>query len=75
MSTLERSGRTSWFVEDHYSWDKKNSPLAYSDGDDTDESGKHENFADDTSMKSVLSRMGVDIAIIKWNDEDECFED
>ncbi|CAG8481341.1 2681_t:CDS:2 [Paraglomus occultum] len=75
MSILERSGHTSWFVENHYNWDEKNSPLSYSDEDDTDESVKHENFANDMSMKSMLSRMGVDIAIIKWNDEDECFED
>ncbi|CAG8507646.1 2497_t:CDS:2 [Paraglomus brasilianum] len=75
MSVLERSGRTSWFAEGHYNWDEKNSPPAYSDEDDTDESVKHENFADDISMKSMLSRMGIDIALIKWNDEDECFED
>jgi hypothetical protein len=66
-------GNWGWDEEDP---EKKKS--SYSDDEEEEdykESSDQKNELEQNTMKTMLLRMGISLELIKWNEEDECFEE
>ncbi|RIA93372.1 hypothetical protein C1645_874146 [Glomus cerebriforme] len=77
-SFLEEAGfSNAW---GNWGWDNEDPQKqisSYSDGEEEDykESSCQKNELEQNTMKSMLLRMGIDLKLIKWNEDDECFEE
>jgi len=77
-SFLEEAGfSNAW---GNWGWDEKvpqNQRSSYSDDEEEDynESSKQKDELKQNTMKSMLLRMGIDLELIRWNEDDECFNE
>ncbi|GBC08913.1 hypothetical protein RclHR1_08490007 [Rhizophagus clarus] len=64
----------------NWGWDEGDQQkhiLSYSDDEEENynESSNQKNELEQHTMKSMLLRMGIDLKLIRWNEDDECFEE
>ncbi|CAB5375952.1 unnamed protein product [Rhizophagus irregularis] len=77
-SFLEEAGfSNAW---GNWGWDEEDQQkhiVSYSDGEEEDynESSNQKNELEQRTMKTMLLRMGIDLKLIRWNEDDECFEE
>ncbi|CAI2170578.1 7756_t:CDS:2 [Funneliformis geosporum] len=75
-SFLEEAGYSNAWG--NWGWDEEGSKKQRSSYSDDEEDYKelHEknNELKQNTMKSMLLRMGIDLELIRWNEDDECFE-
>ncbi|CAG8586462.1 15238_t:CDS:2 [Acaulospora morrowiae] len=81
-SFLESEGFSESWGNSNWGWDdsdesKGKQRREYSDQEDNDDEyeTRRGNIEQKNTMKYMLIKMGINIDLIKWNDEDECFEE
>ncbi|KAF0388352.1 swi five-dependent recombination repair protein Sfr1 [Gigaspora margarita] len=75
-SFIEESGfSNSW--NGNWGWEDYEQQQRYNDSDQDDENycEQQDNVEPKGTMKYMLKKMGVDLDLIKWNEDEECFEE
>ncbi|CAG8720647.1 11322_t:CDS:2, partial [Dentiscutata heterogama] len=76
-SFLEESGfSNSW--NENWGWEDNEQQQRYYNSDQDDDENYCEqqvNVEPKGTMKFMLKKMGVDLDLIKWNEDEECFEE
>ncbi|CAG8766163.1 29657_t:CDS:2 [Gigaspora margarita] len=75
-SFIEESGfSNSW--NGNWGWEDDEQQQRYNDSDQDDENycEQQDNVEPKGTMKYMLKKMGVDLDLIKWNEDEECFEE